>query len=190
MSINKGQGIRLSSISYFNTVYVDYFMIWLHKRGCKICIFNYTNNLMINNLTRERSVSQTDPTTTINNEDSLMLSHFQRSSENLILQRTSENLIPQRSSENLIPQRSSERHKLSSRWRTTNQVSSIINSSKCKNINPLKSFLDKRVKVILQEHIIEIRSKRKLTQWMNSDNITKWFNNIEDYSIQVLYPLW
>ena len=51
---------------------------------------------------------------------------------------------------------------------------------KCRNINPSKSSIGKWSKSILQRHINTIRSKTNLIQWKNSNEVTKWFNNIEN----------
>ena len=42
---------------------------------------------------------------------------------------------------------------------------------------PFKSFLGKIAKMNLQTHIDKKRSKSNLTEWLNSKEVIKWFNN-------------
>ena len=66
----------------------------------------------------------------------------------------------------------------------------------CRTINPSKSFLGKIAKINLQTHIDKIRSKSNLTQWLNSEEVIKWFNSFNDkshkcfinFDIKNLYP--
>ena len=51
---------------------------------------------------------------------------------------------------------------------------------KCRNINPSKPSIGKWSKSILQRHINTIRDKTNLIQWKNSNEVTRWFNKIEN----------
>ena len=128
---------------------------------------------MINNLTSEYSISQIDPIFKINNDGSLMLSNNNVSGRKIPKFQKAEAFITIKDHKPNVP-----------------------HSTKCRTINPSRSFLGKWVKVILQEHITEIIYNTKLTQWMNSDNVIKWFNKIEDkphnciinFDIKDFYP--
>ena len=129
--------------------------------------------LMINSLTSEYSISPNDPTTKMNNDASLFLSHNNISNRKVPKFQKAEAFITIKDHKPNFP-----------------------HSIKCRMINPAKSFLGKCTKVILQEHIAEIRSKTELTQWINSDSVIEWFNKIEDkphkcfinFDIKNFYP--
>ena len=56
----------------------------------------------------------------------------------------------------------------------------FINDPKCRLINPAKSNIGKISKVILDRINTDIRNKTLLNQWRNTEEVLKWFNNIEN----------
>ena len=54
------------------------------------------------------------------------------------------------------------------------------NSIKCRLINPCKSQLGKVSKAILDQVNSKIRASTWYTQWKNTNDVIKWFNNVEN----------
>lgn len=57
---------------------------------------------------------------------------------------------------------------------------------KCRLLNPTKSEIGKISKSILEKINKEIKKKSKLTQWTNTDEVIKWFVNLEKGKYQFL----
>ena len=129
--------------------------------------------LVINNLTSEYSIAPNDPTIKINEEATQILSNYNTKNRKIPKFLKAEAFITIKDHKPNFP------HNIS-----------------CRTINPSKSFLGKIAKLNLQTHIDKIRSKSNLTQWLNSDEVIKWFNNINDkahkcfinFDIKNFYP--
>ena len=129
--------------------------------------------LMINNLTSNHSIASIDPTININNEAALLLNDRKVKNKKIPKYQKSEAFLTIKDHKPNFP------YKIS-----------------CRTINPSKSHIGKWTKVILQNHIEEIRSKSELLQWKNSNDVIDWFQNINDkkhkcfinFDIKNFYP--